>query len=70
MLCLLLTQVNAQVHSVPLPPSLRQKLLHKYAPLDKSQVPGGYLLNQVVPFVSPQPYMGAVQDTALCGAEK
>jgi pimeloyl-ACP methyl ester carboxylesterase len=63
MLCLCIMQAKAQVSSVPLPASPRQQLLNKYAPLDKAQVPGGFLFNLTMPQVAPTLFFGRQTDT-------
>jgi hypothetical protein len=63
MLCLYMMHAEAQVSSVPLPASPRQQLLNKYAPLDKAQVPGGFLFNLTMPQVAPTSFFGRQTDT-------
>lgn len=45
-----------QAQNFPLEASLPEKLAHLCAPLDKAQVPTGYLYNLAVPLVEPMRY--------------
>ncbi len=59
LLALLLCQSTyAQNSTLSAHPDIKQKLRHSFTPLDKTQVPGGYLLNQTTPFVSPTLFHG------------
>ena len=59
----LLWLCNAQAQNFPLEPSLPEKLAHLCAPLDKAQVPTGYLYNLAVPLVEPLAYRGSIGDS-------
>ena len=56
---------NAQAQNFPLEPSLPEKLAQICAPLNKAQVPTGYLYNLAVPLVEPLAYRGSAPPKAL-----
>jgi len=43
--------------------TLPQKIQNLYAPLDKTQVPSGYLFDLAVPIADPLQYAGALNDS-------
>jgi hypothetical protein len=65
-----ITSLHAQTQSFALPPSLKQQIVQKLAPLDKTQVPGGFLLNQTVSFVQPTLFLGRIEDTSVMQANQ
>ncbi|HMX39383.1 MAG TPA: hypothetical protein PKD78_03615 [Saprospiraceae bacterium] len=61
---------NAQAQNFPLEPSLPEKLAQICAPLNKAQVPTGYLYNLAVPLLEPLAYRGSIADFNAVGTRR